>query len=247
MQRFTKTFTALALTIAVVCFAGCTKDNEPNNGDLPSNGDLPNNGTFNDHDYVNLGLPSGTLWATTNVGAYTPEEYGYYFAWGETRLMSTYNWGSYKYAVNGDYNKLTKYCNDEGSGYNRFTDDLTTLEASDDAATVNWGAGWRMPTEAELQELNNKCTVTWVTQNGVNGSLFTGPNGNSIFLPAAGNRLDGSLEGVGSYADYWSSSLDTNAPEYAWRLLINQHGTPILSDDRCNGLSVRPVCSVSPK
>ncbi|MBO4875098.1 MAG: InlB B-repeat-containing protein [Bacteroidales bacterium] len=193
------------------------------------------------HEFVDLGLPSGTKWATSNVGSDTPEGYGDYFAWGETTPKETYNWSTYRYC-NGDYNKLTKYCNNAEYGNDGFTDALTTLEASDDAATANWGAGWRMPTREEFYELINNCTITWTTQNGVNGRLFTGPNGNSIFLPAAGGRSGSSLYGVGSGGYYWSSSLDTDDPDYAWNLVFNSGGYGMYSYDRYYGLSVRPVC-----
>ena len=158
------------------------------------------------YEYVDLGLPSGLLWATCNVGASTPEEYGHYFAWGETTPKINYSWSTYQYC-NGSSNTLTKYCNNSDYGYNGFTDNLTTLLPEDDAATVNWGGGWRMPTEEELQELWDNTTVTWTTQNGVGGALFTAPNGNSIFMPAAGGRLDGGLYGAGTSGSCYSSTL----------------------------------------
>ena len=138
-----------------------------------------------DHAYVDLGLPSGLLWAACNVGANAPEEYGDYFAWGETQPKDVYNWSTYQYCM-GSNNTLTKYCTDPNYGYNGFTDNLTILLPEDDAATANWGNGWRMPTKEEWQELLDNTTVTWTQQNGVNGRLFTGSNGNSLFLPAAG-------------------------------------------------------------
>ena len=196
------------------------------------------------HAYVDLGLPSGLLWATCNVGANAPEEYGDYFAWGETTPKDTYNWSTYQYC-NGSYNTLTKYCNNSSYGYNGFTDNLTTLLPEDDAATANWGEGWRMPTKAEFEELYNHTTVTWTTQNGVNGRLFTASNGNSLFLPAAGYRGSSSLYYAGSYGDYWSSSLYTDYPDYAWSLFFGS-GFCYVSDGgyRGFGRSVRPVCSL---
>ncbi|MBQ2574195.1 MAG: hypothetical protein II575_08240, partial [Bacteroidales bacterium] len=201
----------------------------------------PTTGTLNGHDWVDLGLPSGTKWAKCNVGASTPTAYGYYFAWGETTPKGTYNWSTYRYC-NGDYNTLTKYCNKSSYGNNGFTDALTTLEASDDAATVNWGSGWRMPTYDELNELKNNCTVTWTTQNGVK---FTGPNGNSIFLPAAGFHYDSGLYDAGSYGYYWSSSLGTGGPDCAGCLGFYSDIYTIYSmysRGRNCGQSVRPVC-----
>ena len=196
-----------------------------------------------DHAYVDLGLPSGLLWATCNVGADNPEDYGDYFAWGETQPKETYDWSTYQYC-NGDYNTLTKYCNDAGYGYNGFTDNLTTLLPEDDAAAANWGNGWRMPTQAELQELLDNTTVTWTTQNGVNGRLFTGSNGNSLFLPAAGYRGD-ELGGVGYNGRYWSSSLYMDDPNYAWCFgFISDFYDMGYYVGRDDGLSVRAVRSV---
>lgn len=198
-------------------------------------------GGWGSHEYVNLGLPSGTLWATCNVGAITPEGYGDYFAWGETTTKSTYNWSTYQYCM-GSYYTLTKYCNRSSYGYNGFTDNLTTLLPEDDAATANWGDGWRMPTKEEWQELYNNTTVTWTQQNGVNGRLLTASNGNSLFLPAAGDRWDDELYSAGTNGDYWSSSLDTDIPLGARNLYFNS-GSANVNDysRRFCGLSVRPV------
>ena len=190
---------------------------------VSSNRTLKANFTYNSiggHDYIDLALPSGLLWAICNVGASTPEGYGNYYAWGETTAKSTYNYSTYKYC-NGDYDKLTKYCSNSSYGNNGFTDNLTVLQASDDAATANWGNGWRTPTQAEWKELLNNTTHTWITQNGVNGRRFTASNGNSLFLPAAGYHRDGELYYMGSDGDYWSSSLSVNAPFCAWRLHFN--------------------------
>ena len=193
-----------------------------------------------EHAYVDLGLPSGLLWATCNVGANAPEEYGDYFAWGETTPKDTYNWGTYQYC-NGSSSTLTKYCNNSSFGYNGFTDDLTTLLPEDDAATANWGSGWRMPTKAEFEELYNNTTVTWTQQNGVNGRLFTASNGNSLFLPAAGYRYGGSLYDAGSDGYYWSSSFYTENPYYAWRLGFYSGYAWVSGFYRYNGYSLRPV------
>ena len=196
------------------------------------------------YEYVDLGLPSGTLWATCNVGADAPEDYGDYFAWGETQPKSIYNWSTYQYC-NGSYNTMTKYCNNSGYGYNGFTDNLTTLLPEDDAATANWGAGWRMPTEEEWQELYYNTTCTWTTQNGVNGKLFTASNGNSLFLPAAGYRHDSSLSDAGSDGYYWASSLDTGYPYGAWGFYFGSGYAGVNSNYRSYGRSVRAVRSAS--
>ena len=195
----------------------------------------------NDHEYVNLGLPSGTLWATCNVGADSPEEYGDYFAWGETQPKDTYSVSTYQYC-NGSYYTLTKYCNNPEFGYYGFTDDLTTLLPEDDAATANWGSDWRMPTEEEWQELYNNTTSTWTTQNGVNGRLFTASNGSSLFLPAACIRVGSSLKYVGN-GFYWSSSFYTDTPYLAFGFHFQSEGHNMLFYYRTFGQSVRPVRS----
>ena len=156
-------------------------------------------GKHNGHEYVDLGLPSGLKWATCNVGATTPEEYGDYFAWGEVKPKTTYNLDTYKYY--------------DGSNFTKYTgSDKTVLDPEDDAATANWGGAWRMPTKAEQDELRTKCKWDWTTQNGVNGYKVTGPNGNSIFLPAAGWMDEGTLYDAGSFGFCWSSSLYSGDP-----------------------------------
>ena len=191
--------------------------------------------------WVDLGLPSGLLWATCNVGADTPEDYGDYFAWGETETKTSYNWSTYKYCE-GSYTTFTKYCNNSEYGYNGFTDNLTTLESSDDAASANCGDGWRMPTQAEWQELLEKTTNTWTIQNGVNGRLFTATNGNSLFLPAAGYRYDGNLSSSGSVCFYRSSSIGTDYP-YNARYFFSSESCYMSNNSRSYGYTVRPVRS----
>ena len=191
--------------------------------------------------YVDLGLPSGTLWASCNIGANAHEEYGDYFAWGETETKSNYDWSTYKYAKGAD-DKLTKYCNNSDYGYNDYTDSRTTLERSDDAASANWGSDWCMPTAEQFQELRDKCKWTWVSLNGKNGYKVEGQNGNTIFLPAAGCRYGTSLYYDGSYGLYWSSSLDSDYP-YSGRNLYFYSGgvNPDYWYYRFSGFSVRPV------
>ncbi|MEE0921210.1 MAG: hypothetical protein U0L47_01810 [Paludibacteraceae bacterium] len=194
-------------------------------------------GSENGYEYVDLGL--SVKWATCNVGATKPEEYGDYFAWGETQPKSTYNWSTYKWC-NGSYNTQTKYNTNSSYGT---VDNKTQLELSDDAARANWGGSWRMPTSAEQNELRNNCTWTWTTQNGVYGYKVTSKkNGNSIFLPAAGYRLDSSLNDAGS-GGYWSSSLYTDYPYDAWNVYFHSGSVYRNGDDgRECGFSVRPVC-----
>ena len=187
---------------------------------------------------VDLGLPSGLKWATMNVGASKPEEYGEYFAWGETQPKSDYRWSTYKWC-NGSANTQTKYNTKSSYGT---VDNKTVLDPDDDAAHANWGGSWRMPTDKEWTELRTKCTWTWTSQNGVNGSLITGPNGKSIFLPAAGLRGGPNLNTAGSYGYYWSSSLYSVIPTGAYYVFFSS-GTVLRSsgDYRSYGRSVRPV------
>ena len=202
------------------------------------------NGYENGYEYVDLGLPSGIKWATCNVGATSPEEYGDYFAWGETEPKEIYDWSTYKYC-NGTENTMTKYCTSSRYGT---VDNKTVLELEDDAAYVNWGGNWRMPTRAEQDELRdtNNCTWTWTTQNGVNGYKVTSVvNGNSIFLPSAGCRYSVNLYNAGSFGYYWSSSLYTRDINTACFVCINSTNLYWSSNSRCNGLSVRAVCESS--
>ena len=194
------------------------------------------------HEYIDLGLPSGLLWATCNVGANAPEEYGDYFAWGETQTKGHYGWSTYQYC-NGDYNQLTKYCSNPDYGYNGYTDTLTILLPEDDAATVNWGDEWRMPTKEEFEELFNNTTVTWTQQNGVNGRLFTASNGNSLFLPATGYWWEGALYYHGNEGHYWSSLLYSESPNGAWVVDFTSsfYSMGNSNGGRGNGVTVRPV------
>ncbi len=194
----------------------------------------------NGHEYVDLGLPSGTLWATCNVGATSPEGYGDYFAWGETQPKTDYSWDTYKYCT-GSTQTLTKYCDKVQYGK---LDNRTVLEPSDDAATANWGGNWRMPTKAELKELRKQCKWKWTTHNGINGCRVTGPNGNSIFLPAAGIIRDGyGFFEVGAFAYYCSSSLVESGPRRSWAFGCGKTIKDWYFHERCTGRSVRPVCS----
>ena len=192
------------------------------------------------HEYVDLGLPSGTLWATCNVGANTMEEYGDCFAWGETLPKEVYDWDTYQYC-DGGYNRLTKYCNDSDYGYHGFIDNLTTLMPEDDAATANWGSEWCMPSMEQFEELYQNTTLTLTTQNGVNGTLFTAQNGNNLFLPLANSRYD--------FYEYWSSSLETGSGVstiFACVLRYFIDNCFMAECERMEGRPVRPVRSSSP-
>ena len=184
---------------------------------------------------VDLGL--SVKWASCNVGATSPEEYGRYYAWGETEEMNDNYWDTYKYC-NGTSSSMTKYCTSSSYGT---VDNKTTLEASDDVATVKWGGSWRMPTTEEQQELIDKCTWTWTSLNGVNGYRVTGPNGNSIFLPAAGYRYGQEVYFQGSYGYYWSSSLNSSSSSHAYYLYFNIGDYYRYYSNRYYGHTVRPV------
>ncbi len=193
----------------------------------------------NGHEYVDLGL--SVKWATCNVGATIPEGYGDYFAWGETEPKDYYDFRTYKYC-NGDEYSMTKYCVDS---YYGTVDNKTTLELTDDAARVNWGGNWRMPTRAEQDELRSTSNCTWTitTQNGVKGYKVTSKkNGNSIFLPVAGSCDDDYLDYTGSTGYYWSSSLSTGDPIYAYYLRFSSSYVDWGYNTRYYGRSVRPVC-----
>lgn len=189
----------------------------------------------NNHEYVDLGL--SVKWATCNVGATRPEEAGDYFAWGETKPNSTCSWSTYKWC---SYDAQTKYNTKSMYG---IVDNKKTLELRDDAARVNRGGSWRMPTYDEWTELRNNCTWKWTTQNGVNGYKVTSKkNGKSIFLPAVGYREGSSLSLAGSDGYYWSSSLYADYPYYAWSVYFNSGCTRMFYNYRYCGRSVRPVC-----
>lgn len=227
------------------------------------------------HEYVDLGLPSGLKWATWNVGANSPEEYGDYFAWGATEPQELYDWAHTPYQTQNTTSyssqKFTKYLGSTSSSYKdpsaTDADALkTVLDLEDDAAHVNWGGDWRMPTKEEQDELRENCYWKWVTSyNGksVNGyivykvkdsadkgkySSSYSPVGSysvsdpHIFLPAAGYRSGSSLSGAGSRGNYWSSSLNSSYPDDACGLSFNSGGVYWSSGSRLCGQSVRPVC-----
>ena len=185
-------------------------------------------GTTPTMEYVDLGL--SVKWAKCNLGASKPSDYGDYFAWGETEPNKTeYTWATYKW---GTEDNITKY---------NATDGKIVLDSEDDAATANLGSPWRMPTWDEIKELLNNCTWTWTTQDGVNGCEVKGPNGNSIFLPAAGERTGSELDGAGSWGYYRSSSLSAAGSDCALGLYFNSGIDFWTNYYRYEGLPVRPV------
>lgn len=206
-------------------------------------------GTIDGRDYVDLDLPSGTLWATCNVGATSPEDYGDYFAWGETEGFdsgkTTFNWSTYKWC-NGSEDTMTKYCSNSTYGNNGFTDNLAELEPEDDAAYVSWGTNWRMPSYDQCDELMNRryTTTETATENGVNGIRITSKtNGNSIFLPAAGQRLNSTLFSTGDCFYYWSRTVQKTRYSYNAYFLYYYSAFVLTVTDRYYGQPVRPVRS----
>lgn len=190
-------------------------------------------GSSGSEEAVDLGLPSGLKWGSMNVGASKPEDYGNYYAWGETSTKSSYTWSNYKFghSQNGSF---TKY--DSGVG----TDNKSVLDPEDDAATVNLGGGWRTPTRKEWKELYEQCTWTWKTRNGVNGMQVTGPNGNSIFLPAGG-WYDSTISNRGTYGSYWTASLAGIQGMASTLDFISSAVENTAAYARCQGKTVRPV------
>lgn len=186
------------------------------------------------HEYVDLGL--SVKWATCNIGANKPEEAGYYFAWGETKPKAIYDLTTHKWC-NGTPYSYTKYCLSSTYGT---VDNKKNLESLDDAAVVNWGGNWRMPTYAELKELYEQCSWIYVTQNGVKGYRVTGPNGNSIFLPFTGYK-DGSVHKTVS-SKYWSNEVRGIYSYLASCLdVMSNNKIEIQGSHRYGGLPIRPV------
>ncbi len=192
---------------------------------------------------VDLGLPSGTLWATHNVGATNPEDSGDYFSWGEVAPKTSYAWATYQWAyIEGGTVYFNKYCTNAANGT---VDNKTELDLEDDAAYVNMGAGWRMPTEAQMKELKDKCTRTWTEINGVSGHTFTGPNGNSIFLPAAGSCSSSNPSGLNSNGNYWSRDLRASGSSYTTnsgtKIYFSKTSIQVTGGSRNGGCTVRAV------
>ena len=237
---------------AVLCVGAVSCDKDDND-------DVKNPNIYLGHEYVDLGLK--VKWATCNVGAEKPEDYGDYFAWGDTTtkylpgyaqsespqwkngMWDGYTWGTYRFC-NETSNSLFKYCSKSDYGFDDITDTLTILTPADDVAHYKWGGNWRMPTQADFEELLNNCDCKYITQNGVKGLKVTSrkDSSKSIFLPVAGYRYGTNLYYIGSNGLYWSSSLNTDYPYDAWNLYFfsGSHGTD--SHYRDYGRSVRPVC-----
>ena len=221
-------FYVAAVAIMALVFASCEReDNElttPDGGNDTTSQDTPTPSVPGE--WVDLGLPSGLLWYSCNLGAITPEGRGDYYAWGETQTKSTYSWGNY---IHGDceidgYDQiysLYKYNVDPHYGT---VDNLITLQACDDAATARLGNGARIPTKEDYEELERNTRYEWTTQNGINGRIYRSSNGNSIFLPAAGSRgTTTSVLSANYYGRYWLSTLDTTGWTDTWSDTVPQY------------------------
>lgn len=197
----------------------------------------------NGYNYIDLDLPSHTLWATMNVGASKPSDFGLYFQWGSVRGFTkgqigkdkAFSWSDYKFSLDGSFSNVSKY-----------TTDGESLELADDAANANMGGSWHIPTPTQIRELINETDNTWTTQNGVNGRLFTSKkNGKSIFIPAAGYAWDGSLYFSGDGGGVWSSVLSAGYVDSGQNLGFNSGCAGLGYDYRGYGFSVRGVLDKS--
>lgn len=204
-------------------------------------------GSADGHEWIDLGLPSGTLWATMNVGANRPEDYGDYFAWGETKAKDEYNWATYKWC-NGTTESATKYCNDSSYGT---VDNKNELDPEDDAATANWGSNWQMPSLDQLEELRTECNWKWTSRNGVKGYVVTSKsNKASLFLPTAGEYCNSNIVEAGTKGSYWSRTVSESIAIGSYHLymdsnseLLIANSSFIVCDDNAKavGSSVRAV------
>ena len=193
-------------------------------------------------------MPSGTKWAACNVGANSPEEYGSFYAWGETEEKDDYSWENYKWCKGSD-RTITKYCTNSIYGT---VDKKTILEPEDDVAYVKWGSSWRMPTNEDFYELRSNCTFEWCVFTGVDCYKITSKiNGESIYMPVAGYLNGTDLENAGIGGAFWSSSLRINTEQCAWGYTCEKdtilHTSVNWGEywggyERRTGRSVRPVC-----
>lgn len=233
-----KTFFITAIALLTLGIISCHKEGDDNGGSNNSN-----NPTIGE--WVDLGLPSGLLWYSVNLGATAPEHYGDYYAWGETSTKGTYNWSTYRFGKvdsDGELKTLTKY---NITGRYGVVDNKTSLEAADDVATSVLGTGARIPTYEDWVELINHTRSKSTELNGVRGMKFTATNGNSLFMPVAGYRSGSSFTTDGTLGNYWSSSLYTVNPSSAQFFRFDFNDSRGMHNDcyRFYGYSVRAVHS----
>lgn len=205
---------------------------------------------FNETNYSPITIENGNITTTLNfipdyfLVQYFGEMDDYYYYVNNIQSLHIFNWSTYKWCKGSD-NTMTKYCTNSSYGYEDFTDNKTELDLEDDAAYVNWGPAWRIPSKEQFDELINSSytTTEWTTQNGVNGRKITSnTNGNSIFLPAAGDRYESSLYFAGSEGHYWSRTLYSDRPSRAWNPYFFSSIVSTSNQFRCYGQSVRPIC-----
>lgn len=199
--------------------------------------DIKSSAPLTPNDAVDLGLPSGSLWSSKNIGASSENDNGYYFAWGETSEKDIYGWETFKHA-NGSFNTMKKYCDKPSYGS---VDNKFILDDADDAAHVILGNKWHTPSSKELQELIDNCTWKWESRNGKYGWKITGSNGNSIFLPAAGAYSAYRLANVNESGRYWCSDMEST--HSAFGLRFNNMTYEIVDDTKFYGRPIRPVFS----
>jgi hypothetical protein len=240
-MRFGKFIALATVFVAAFTLGSCSKDDD----EVEPKEVVEDNPKYENREYVDLGLPSGTLWAACNVGANKPEEYGDYFAWGETQSKDIFSsmWENHKWCQEGHITK-----------YHHTVDNKAELDAEDDAASVNWSSSWRMPSIDQIKELLNSDYTTYelTTQNDVYGLKITSKkNGKTLFLPACGYRTNEMLAGLGSGGAYWSRSLDADPGQNAWAFVM-EFPNPDMKDGkplkdyyrralRFLGCNVRPV------
>lgn len=220
----------LSLIAAVLFLAACGSGLDPEL-ELYS-------GIENGHKYVDMG--GGVMWAQVNLGASMIGEYGDYYAWGETETKDYFWYNTYKYCE-GRQNTYTKYCINPSEGK---VDSLTTLELEDDAAHVQWGGNWRIPTREEWIELRNTCTWTYTRENGIKGWKATAPNGNCIFFPLGGGCTFNENETINHVGYYRSSSLGEKYSGSTYIVIMRTDEVTWSNGSRQGGLSIRPVCVV---
>jgi len=235
MNGLMKTYRLILLLLFICCTSVYGQQNASPNG---------SNSVGRNVEYVDLNLTSGTLWATCNIGANSPEEYGDYFAWGETAPKKEYSWKTYKWCK-GRHDNIIKYSKLSNWGDNGFTDSKTILDLEDDAAYVIWGSNWHIPSYEQQRELIGECRWYWTVLNGVTGYRVVGKNGKSIFLPAAGCYRDDNLADVGKKGYYWSCSLDDSRTSDARQICIFEGFAGTYDGNytqyRSVGRTIRPV------
>lgn len=214
--------TVCAITICAL-MVSCNGDRDQTRGELTG------------HEFVDLGLPSGTKWASANIGTDKDNDFGDYIAWGEVVMKNNFCWDTYRM---NDKDSITKYSEADG---------LKSLQPIDDIATISWGKGWTIPTQKQFEELKRCCTWEWVEDDDVCGYNVKGQNGASIFLPAAGYYRKDKQKSLNEEGGYWTSNLSSDSYTMALGLIFDDGDIDSEEYDRCYGQSIRPVCMATIK